>query len=141
MTTTASWTDPEYDGWSVYYKITAVDFSGNESEPASPGEATAVDDPVIPQTFRLYPGVPNPFNPATSIRYDVPERGGVVTLRIYEVGGRLVRTLLDGPQTVGQKTVVWNGRDDQGRSVASGVYFCRLRAPGYDKTLKMVLVQ
>ena len=140
-TTGTGWNDPDYDGWAVYYKVTALDFVGNESDPASAGTLTAVSEPVIPQTFGLYPNVPNPFNPTTSIRYDVPPSGGAVTLRIYDVSGRLVRTLVDGPQTAGQRTAVWNGRDNRGRSVASGVYFYRLQAPGYVKTLKMVLVQ
>jgi hypothetical protein len=139
--TATSWSDPDYDGWSVYYKITALDYVGNESGPATPGTVTAVDGPVIPQAYGLYPNAPNPFNPSTSIRYDVPAGGGAVTLRIYDVSGRLIRTLADGPQTAGQKTAVWNGKDDRGRGMASGVYFYRLQAPGYKKTLKMILVQ
>jgi hypothetical protein len=139
--TGTSWSDPDYDGWSVYYKITALDYVGNESDPASPGTTTAVEEPVIPQMYVLYPNVPNPFNPSTTIRYDVPAGGGAVTLRIYDVSGRLVRTLQDGPQAAGQKTAVWNGRDDRGRGVVSGVYFYRLEAPGYRKTLKMILIQ
>jgi hypothetical protein len=137
----ANWADPEYDGWNVYYKVAALDFVGNESPPASAGTVTAATDPAIPQTYRLYPNVPNPFNPTTSIRYDVPAGGGMVTFRIYDVSGKLIQTVLDGSQTAGQRTVTWNGRDSQGRSVASGVYFYRLQAPGYEKTLKMVLVQ
>jgi hypothetical protein len=136
-----SWADPEYDGWNVYYKITALDFVENESDPASPGTVTAVTEPVIPQTYELHANTPNPFNPTTVIRYDVPAGGDVVTLRVYDVSGVLIRTLLDGPQEAGQKTVTWHGRDERGRRVASGVYFYRLQAPGYEKTLKMVLVQ
>ena len=64
-----------------------------------------------------------------------------MSLRIYDVGGRLVRTLFDGQQAAGQKMVTWDGRDERGRSVASGVYFYRLQAPSYKKTLKMVLVR
>jgi hypothetical protein len=141
MTTATEWTDPEYNGWEVYYKITAVDFSGNESDPASPEEVTAVTEPVIPKAYGLYPNVPNPFNPITTISFDVPAGGGAVTLRIYDVSGRLVRTLVDGYQTAGQKQAIWNGTDNQGRGVVSGVYFYRLEAPGYKKTLKMVLIQ
>lgn len=136
-----SWNDPDYDGWIVYYKITALDYAGNESGPASPGTVTGVDGPALPQTYGLYPNVPNPFNPSTSIRYDVPAGGGVVTLRIYDASGRLIRTLADRPQTAGQKTLIWDGRDDRGRSVVSGVFFYRLQAPGYKKTLKMILVR
>ncbi|MBN2291425.1 MAG: T9SS type A sorting domain-containing protein [Pirellulales bacterium] len=139
--TGTDWSDPEYEGWDVYYKITALDYAGNESAPASPGTVTAVEEPEIPRAYGLFPNVPNPFNPSTSIRYDVPPGGGEVTLRIYDVSGRFVRTLVDGLQTAGRKTVVWNGRDDRDRSVVSGVYFYRLQAPGYEKTLKMVLIQ
>ena len=141
MTATTEWTDPEYNAPGVYYKITAVDFSGNESDAASAGTVTAATVPVTPERYRLYPNVPNPFNPTTSIRYDVPVGGGEVTLRIYDVSGKLIRTLVDGPETAGEKTVTWNGTDTQGRSVVSGVYFYRLQAPGYEKTLKMTLVQ
>ncbi len=69
---------------------------GNESDPASPEPATGVGEPVIPQAFALYQNVPNPFNPETTIRYDVPAGGGKVTLRVFDVSGRLVRTLVDG---------------------------------------------
>jgi hypothetical protein len=139
--TETNWSDPDYDGWNVYYKITALDYVGNESDPASAGTVTAVTGPVIPQAYGLYPNVPNPFNPSTTIRYDMPADGGAVTLRIYDVSGRLVRTLVDGPQAAGQKQVTWNGKDDLGRSVVSGVYFYRLEAPRYKKTLKMILIQ
>ncbi|HMA75789.1 MAG TPA: FlgD immunoglobulin-like domain containing protein [Candidatus Krumholzibacteriaceae bacterium] len=139
--TGTSWYDPEYDGWDVFYKITALDSADNESDPVSPSNVTATEDPEIPRNYVLYPNVPNPFNPITSIRYDVPAEGGIVTLRIYDVSGRLIRTVLNGPQTSGQKTVTWNGRDSRGLNVASGVYFYRLTAPGYKKTLRMVLLR
>ncbi len=140
-TTETEWSDPEYDGWSVYYKIAALDHVGNESAPASPESTTGKDNQPISDAFSLYQNMPNPFNPSTSIRYDVPAGVGAVSLRIYDVSGRLVRTLVDGPQAMGQKTAVWNGEDDRGRSVVSGVYFYRLEAPGYKKTLKMILIQ
>jgi hypothetical protein len=140
-TAAPAWTDPDYDDGSVHYKVTAVDDAGNESDPAAPGTATAVTEPVIPTRFALYQNVPNPFNPTTTISYGVPVGGGVVTLRVYDVSGKLIRTLINGPQTVGQKTATWDGRDDGGRGVASGIYFYRLTAPGYTKTLKMLLLQ
>jgi hypothetical protein len=140
-TTSVNWNDPEYDGWNVYYKITACDFVGNESDPASAGTPTAVTEPVIPQAFALHQNVPNPFNPTTVIRYGVPEWGGDVTLRIYDVSGRLVRTLVDGTEGPGVKTVTWDGRNDRGQTVSSGVYFYRMTAPGFEMTQKMVLLQ
>jgi hypothetical protein len=140
-TTSNGWADPDHDGGSVYYKVTALDFAGNESEPTGGGAVTGAGNPGVPTSFALHPNVPNPFNPVTTIRYDVPAGGGSVSLRIYNVTGALVKTLAEGTQAAGEKSVTWNGRDDAGRPVASGVYFYRLDAPGYTKTHKMVLMK
>jgi hypothetical protein len=96
---------------------------------------------VAGRSLRLHQNVPNPFNPQTLIRYDIPDGGSDVTLRVYDVGGRLVRSLVEGPQTEGAKSVTWNGRDDHGARVASGVYFYRLTAPGFEQTHKMVMLE
>jgi hypothetical protein len=140
-TVTPGWVDPDYDGGAVYYKISAVDYSGNESAAASAGTTTSVTGPSAPTAFALYPNVPNPFNPITTIHYDVPTGGGAVSLRIYDVAGRLVKTLVEGRVAPGAKSATWDGRDDAGRSVASGVYFCRLASPNYANTNKMVLMK
>jgi len=140
-TTTNGWVDPDNDPGVVYFKVTATDFSGNESGPASAGTITGVDGAAVPRTFALYPNVPNPFNPTTLIRYDVPESGGDVSLRIYDVSGRVVKTLVEGRQNAGAKSLTWDGSGDAGVPVASGVYFYRLTAPGYTKTHKMVLMK
>ncbi len=84
---------------------------------------------------------PNPFNPTTTIDYDVPSGGGKVTIRIYDVGGRLVRTLLDRAETPGRKTITWDGMSNNGQTVATGVYFYRMTAPGFEKTLKMIMMK
>ena len=86
--------------------------------------------------------MPNPFNPTTSISYSFRESGRV-QLRVYDVAGRLVRTLVDDFQPArGQGyTVVWDGRSDAGQSVATGVYFYRLETPGFSETRKMVLLK
>jgi uncharacterized membrane protein len=90
---------------------------------------------------RLDFNYPNPFNPSTTIRFEVAERGRV-TLRIYNVSGQLVRTLLDDVVEPGVEHLTnWNGRDDRGRAVASGVYFVRLDAAGFAETRKMVLLR
>ena len=122
------------------YKVTAVDDAGNESGPAGPGTVTGIE-PIIPKTFALHQNAPNPFNPTTTIRYDIPAGGGAVSLRIYDVGGRLVRTLVEGDQTPGTKSVSWNGTNERGNDVATGVYFYRLEAPGFQKTRKMVFLK
>jgi hypothetical protein len=105
-----------------------------ESEPVDPAQ-------TLPKVFGLGQNYPNPFNPSTIISYDVPQGGGDVTLRIYDVTGRLVRTLINGFETAGWKTITWYGRNDRGQSVATGVYFYRMTAPGFEKTHKMVLMK
>ena len=135
------WQDPDRDDTGVYYKVTVIDAAGNESAPAGNGTPTGTGQPSLPSAFALYQNMPNPFNPTTLIRYDVPTAGGHVTLRVYDVVGRLVRTLVDEAQTPGAKAISWNGRTDAGRRVASGVYFYRLRAPGFEKTLKMIVLE
>jgi hypothetical protein len=140
LTTGTAWTDSSA-GVADHYKISSVDFAGNESGPTSPWTTTAADGPAVPTEFALYQNVPNPFNPTTTIRYDVPVGGGAVTLRVYDVHGRLVRTLVDERQSPGQKTVVWQGKDDRGKGIATGVYFYRMTAPGFEVARKMVLLQ
>ncbi len=95
-----------------------------------------------PQQTVLQQNRPNPFNPSTVIRYDVPAGTGRVTLRIYDTGGRLVRTLVDedlaGPH---HGEVTWDSTNARGTRVASGIYFYRLQGPGFSQTRKMVLLK
>lgn len=93
-----------------------------------------------PKAFELFQNVPNPFNPSTTIRFDLPD-AGPVRLRIYDVKGALVATLLDGYVEEGTGEVVWTGKGSDGRSVASGIYFYRLTAGGFTETKKMVLLR
>jgi hypothetical protein len=104
---------------------------------------TAVETPaaVIPTAFKLYQNSPNPFNPQTTIQYDVPADAGRVRLDVFGVNGRLVRTLVDREETPGRKSVEWSGRDNQGRSVPSGIYFYALQAPGLSMKQKMVMLK
>jgi glucose/arabinose dehydrogenase len=95
----------------------------------------------LPQTSPLQQNVPNPFNPETTITFNVPEGSAGVRLEVLDVRGHLVRTLVEGPQPVGSKTVAWNGTDTEGRVMPAGVYFYRLRAGHLDQTRKMVLLK
>jgi endonuclease I len=88
----------------------------------------------------LGPIYPNPFNPLTAIRFSTASSGRV-ELRVYDIAGRAVRTLAEGVRAVGHYDVTWDGRDDIGESVASGVYICELKAPGCVETRKMVLLK
>ncbi len=91
-------------------------------------------------TLTLYPNAPNPFNPRTSIAFDL-DRWGPVSLRIYDVRGQLVDVLHDGFLEAGHHLGVWDGMDSGGHSVASGVYYLRLEAAGESQTRKMSLVR
>jgi predicted outer membrane repeat protein len=134
------WSDAEYDGWSMYYKVTAVDFAGNESEAASPGVTTGDETSPLPRTFALYQNAPNPFNPFTTITFDIP-RPVQVRLSIYNVKGERINVLVDHMMSEGRKEVGWDGTDDNGERVSSGVYFYRLVAGDYTQNRKMILLR
>jgi len=102
---------------------------------------TGVHDGGLPTRFALGGAYPNPFNPSTTIRFAVPAVGGDVRLSVFDMRGRLVRTLLHGHSDGGLHTAVWNGEDRNGRRVASGTYFYRLDAPGFTSTRKLVMVK
>jgi hypothetical protein len=91
----------------------------------------------------LHQNHPNPFNPTTTIPYDLPAEASPVRvrLRVLDTAGRLVRTLVDEDQTGGSRAVVWDGRDARGGAVSSGVYFCILDAGGERRTRKVVLLK
>ena len=103
-------------------------------------DLTGVEDQV-PERFGLHQNSPNPFNPKTTLRYDVPAGGGDVQIEVFDVSGRLVRVLLDSFQPAGRHAVAWDGRDASGRAQPSGVYFARLRAPDTEQIRRMVLLQ
>ncbi len=99
------------------------------------------DDSAPAARLVLHENVPNPFNPMTTIRFDLPA-DGKVTLAVYDVSGRLVRTLVGGqPLDAGHHDVTWDGTDDGGTKTASGIYFYRLQLAGESRTRKMVMIR
>lgn len=112
-----------------------VHFVGPPPETDGGGRAL-LREPVT----RLLGASPNPFNPSTMIMYELATPGHV-TIAVYDVGGRLVRTLVDGHVGPGRHEVMWNGLDGSGNTAASGVYFYRLTTPGLVDTRKMVLLR
>ncbi|MFH1689262.1 MAG: FlgD immunoglobulin-like domain containing protein [Candidatus Eisenbacteria bacterium] len=84
---------------------------------------------------------PNPFRELTTISYDVPEPGGHVIVRVYSAAGRLVRELENQPLRAGTRTLIWDGTDDRGESVASGVYFCKIQAAGREAESRLVVLK
>jgi hypothetical protein len=94
----------------------------------------------LPENFVLYQNYPNPFNPSTKIEFSLSERAQV-KLEIYDITGRRVKKLLDEALPSGFWSVVWEGEDDSGVEVASGVYFYRLKTFQYTQTKKMVMIR
>lgn len=104
------------------------------------GSPTDVSDDVPSSRFTLDQNTPNPFNPSTTIRYTLAKDTDV-TLRIFDVRGRVVRTLVEGPQSAGPHAVEWDGRNGHGGASASGVYVYRLQAGGESQQRSMSLVK
>ena len=136
------------DSWSL-------EFLGLDSQPGNlldvsahdPGTTSSVGDgqdlPVAPRPVlsRLLPNVPNPFNPSTTIRFDLAGSGNV-DLRVFDVRGRLVRALATGAVYVqGRHEVVWDGRDEHGQAVASGVYVVELTAGDARQSQRIMLLK
>jgi hypothetical protein len=97
---------------------------------------------VIPRAFDLEQNSPNPFNPSTEIRFSVQDGAkGYVDLSVYTIRGRRVKTLASGAMEPGEYTVSWDGRDDEGKSLPSGVYLYRLVAGGRSLTRKMIMAK
>ena len=115
---------------------------GNVME-LSTGSATVLDEGAIVTSLELTQNYPNPFNPSTTINYNV-DASGMVALKIYDIMGRLVRTLVDGHRSsgnLGGYSVVWDGKDSQGQQVSAGLYIYSLQTPGGNMTKKMVLMK
>jgi hypothetical protein len=103
------------------------------------GPATGIGD-ELPRAVVFFGAVPNPFNPMTSLHFSLPSDSRV-DLKIYDVAGRQVRSLVSGPRPAGANTVRWNGTDDAGHAVASGTYFARLVVGGQVEIKTLTLVR
>jgi flagellar hook capping protein FlgD len=97
---------------------------------------------TAPPSFLLRQNAPNPFNPSTAIAYDITSQTPVhVSLAIYTVHGQRVCTLVDQVQAPGEHRVIWDGKDDAGSMASSGIYVCRMAAPGAVQTRRMLLMK
>jgi hypothetical protein len=138
-----SFLDPDYVlDQTNYYRLAAVDHAENMSEYTGVVEATilSVDSDLIPTVFALHKNYPNPFNPITTLRYDLPEQG-FVTITIYDMLGREIKSLVNTAQEAGFKSVTWNATNDHGKPVSAGVYLYQIQAGDYISTNKMVLLK
>jgi hypothetical protein len=98
---------------------------------------------ALPRAYSLAQNRPNPFNPSTAISYTVPENSatGPVSIMVFDIRGTLVKVLVEGVKGSGEYTVFWDGNDNRGRSLPSGIYFCRMQAKGFTATRKMLLLK
>lgn len=127
-----------WPGATFYYRMVVIGLDGTET--------TAPDTPVRVETggqlvTTLHMARPNPFREATWLVMDLAQDVEAATVRIYDVSGRLVKTLVDGPMPAGRHELVWQGRSESGEQAASGVYFCRFETGSVREARSMVLLR
>ena len=103
-------------------------------------EPLGLDDIQIPFQYSLYQNYPNPFNPVTTLRYDLPE-DALVNITIYDMMGRVVKTLINDQQTAGYRSTLWNATNNAGSPVSAGIYLYTIQAGDFRQTRKMVLLK
>lgn len=127
-----------------YATATVTDIDGNTSEFSLPLKiVTYVDDiksDVIPDYYNLYQNYPNPFNPITTIKYQLPKKSAV-KIEVFNTLGQRIKTLEDKDQLPGNYEVIWNGKDEFGQTVASGIYIYKIHTQDFVKTKKMILIR
>lgn len=137
-------------GHTYRVKVSAVnsfDIEGALSEASEDTTLSGVENTSgekIPKVFSLEQNFPNPFNSTTAIRYQlsaVRGRPSIVTLRVYNVLGEEVKELVDGEKEPGYYMAVWNGRDNWGREVSSGIYYYQLQGGSFIRTRKMIFLK
>ena len=130
--------------WRV--EILNVESISNENQ-NGPFQLTFINENILninnsnlPKSYSLKQNYPNPFNPLTSLRYDVPN-DGFVNITVYDMMGRVVKTLVNGSQTAGFKSVQWNATNDRDEPVSAGLYLYTIQAGEFRQTKKMVLLK
>ncbi|HVO76735.1 MAG TPA: right-handed parallel beta-helix repeat-containing protein [Candidatus Bathyarchaeia archaeon] len=121
--------------------IKTVDLRSVDNERTEIGSSEQYETPFVPKASALMQNFPNPFNPVTTLTFDVAQPGSV-TIQVFDVSGRLVATLLNGERLgIGRHHVDWNGINANGSLVPSGIYFYRMKTAGFEATRKMILVR
>jgi len=127
------------DSVRYYFSITAVDVWGNESVYSKEVSAVAGDTPLRPSVIELGDNYPNPFNPGTYINFTVPDRV-FINISVFNSLGQKIRTLENNIFEAGTYDAFWDGNDDNGQKVASGIYFYQLKARTQLIKKSMILV-
>ena len=128
-----------------YFRVTVLSTNGLESDysnetNATPTALAVTEAAAIPEVFALHNNYPNPFNPTSTIQYDLPEIAKV-SLVIYDMLGREVITLVNQEQQPAFHRVIWDGRNSAGQPMATGMYIARLITPEYTRAIKMVMLK
>ena len=103
-------------------------------------EWLGVDNDGLPTSYVIHQNYPNPFNPVTTLRYDLPE-DALVNITIYDMMGRVVKTMVNSQENAGFKSVRWNATNDNGAPVSAGLYLYTIQAGEFRQTKKMVLLK
>ena len=143
QTADTSYTDVNFTANETnYYRLIAVDHAGNTSDYSEVVEAAvlSVDENMVPAVFALHQNYPNPFNPTTQIKYDIAE-DSFVSITIYDVMGRNIRTLMNVNQNAGYHSIQWDAKNDMGEGVSAGMYIYVIQAGEFRATKKMVLLK
>jgi len=130
-------------GNSYYYSVKSVDFSGNESEFSNIIYLMITDINSkldIPTTYYLLQNYPNPFNPQTTIKYGLLDQS-TVTIKIYDILGQTIRELVNAKQNPGHHRVIWDGRNNSGQVVSTGIYYYRIETENYSSMKKVLFVK
>jgi hypothetical protein len=142
-TAEASYVDVNYvSSVANYYRVAAVDHSGNQSDYSDVVDVAvvAIDDQLTPDVFAIHQNYPNPFNPTTQIRYDLPE-DALVSINIYDLMGRSIRSLVNTTQSAGYRSIQWDATNNLGEPVSAGMYIYMIQAGEFKQTKKMVLLK
>jgi len=120
------------------YPSCIVDYVG-EQDTTNCGQVSIIDE-TLPMAYNLYNAYPNPFNPVTTLQYDLPE-DAMVNITIYDMMGRIVSNLVSSQQNAGYKSIKWNATNNIGQPVSAGLYLYSIEAGEFRQTKKMVLLK
>ena len=150
-----NWYDIGQTGYPEFHTIVTGDFDGDldtdlflsqYGEPLfvlyNPSNTLNINETMqnIVTEYNIHQNYPNPFNPVTTLRYDLPENG-LVTITIYDMLGKEVKTLINQTQDAGYKSVIWDATNNYGKPVSAGIYLYQIQAGEYISTKKMVLLK
>ena len=124
---------------TYWYKLEQIDIDGAARYFGPVSATTSSEAAGVPQTFEFYSNYPNPFNPTTTIRFDLPSAEHVL-LQVFDISGKKVKTLVNEQRSAGSYSLVWDGTNIDNQQVGAGAYFCRLVAGSFKRVNKMMLL-